>query len=813
MGSDLQRVARDFFGTIGVSTYHETTALTAANIPRTLATFPQAPSATPLAVLEPGVPWSRYLAAIWRRKWLVAACTAAGIVGGVVALRIARPTYDVRATLWIGSRNGSGDARSMELVNGSSWVDLLRSYAILEPAVRRAGLLAVPTREADQPLFDSFTILDRSVIGRFTLRVSGAANKYTLLDSTQKIVETGAIGDSIGRALGFVWQPPVDALRNGSYEFTVRTPRDAANDVALRLTTVQPEGTSFIRLTLRGKDPRATAALLNMITDEFIGVSTDLKKRSVVSQSSRLREQSEAAEKSLRDAEAELQRFRVASVTLPTDAGFASRANGADPLLSKYMDARTELESLQRDRATITDAMRRLAADENATDYVLALPAVSSRAPELRTAVLALDTKDTAIMTARQKYTDEHKTVRELRQSANQLRLEVIPRLAAARIAEMNRRERELQSTIGAAEQVLQSIPPRTIDELRLRRNVDLAENLFTKVQNEYESARLAAAGMVADVSVLDPAIAPEHGPKGRAIQLMALFTTGGIFSGLFFALLLDATDKRLRYQEQVREVLDLWVLGSLPRLPKKAKGHTIENAQLVEALRAIRVGMAYALGGKMPMQVTITSPNVGDGKSLTAANLAISFAEAGYSTLLVDGDIRLGELHTMFNVPRRPGLLDCLATGVSLSESALPTEVANLWILPCGTRYRQGPEMLAGPRFAGLMNDAKASYDVVLVDAPPLGLGSDVLWECVATGAAVIVLRMDASDLKLAKAKLEVLDRLPVEILGAVLNDCPTPGPDEHSHYLAPELVDLDTAIPQQASRIGLITTGESHS
>lgn len=793
-----------------MSTFRETTALSTTSAPRALeAVVSPTPWATPLGPVEPGVPWSRYLAAIWRRKWLVGLVMVIGIAGGIIVARQVRPTYDVRATLWIGSRGTPGDDRSTGMINGSSWVDLLRSYAILERSARRAGILAVPKSDADHALFAGFSIRDTSAIGRFTLRVAPAANQYTLLDSTQHIVETGAVGDSIGRSLGFAWQPAREVLARGDHPFTVRTPRDAANDVALRLTTVQPEGTSFIRLTLQGKDPGATANLLNIITEEFAAVSTDLKKRSVVSQSTRLREQAQAAEASLRDAEAQLQRFRVASVTLPTDAGFTARANGDDPLLNKYVDAQQELDQLQRDRATLEDAMRRLRADENAADYVLALPVVATRAPELRAAVAALETKDTALVTAHQRYTDEHKVVRDLRQDADQLRLQTIPHLAAARLAEMARRQRELEATIASSARVLQDIPPRTIEELRLRRNAELAAALFTRVQNEYESAQLAAASMVADVSVLDPAVAPVNAPKKRAIQLMALFTTGGLFAGVFLALVLDATDKRLRYQEQVRETLDLWVLGTLPRLHTNQKGRSIENAQLVESLRSVRVGMAYAMGGKMPMQVTITSPNVGDGKSLTASNLAVSFAEAGYSTLLVDGDIRLGDLHTMFSVARRPGLLDCLASELPLRDAATPTDIPNLWILPCGTRYRQGPEMLASPRFSSLMNEAKASYDVVLVDAPPLGVGSDVLWECVATGAVVIVLRMDASDLHLAKSKLEVLERLPVEILGAVLNDCPMPGSEEHSHYLAPEMVDLDTAVPQHSSRIGLISTG----
>ncbi|HVX39479.1 MAG TPA: polysaccharide biosynthesis tyrosine autokinase [Gemmatimonadaceae bacterium] len=770
------------------------------------------PYATPLAVHDAGIPWARYLAAIWRYKWLVMLTLLLGAAGGFAAARRVRPSYEAHATLWVSTdrRGGPQFGQSEELVNNSSWVDLLRSYSVLERAARRSGIFVVPAASRDRALFSGFALRDSTRSGAFVLRVDPSGARYTLSTAGGATIETGAAGDSIGRSLGFLWQPPADQLTAGSeHAFSVRSLRDAANDIASRLTTIQPDNTSFIRLTLTGGDPVATAAQLNILTEEFIATSTDLKKRTVVAQTATLLQQRSAAQASLASAEAALARFRVASATLPSDANTATPRSASAPILNQYLDARTELDGIERDQAMLQDVVARLRASEDAVDFVLTLPTLAVRAPEVRAAVLDLSAKDTALRAARARYTDEHKIVQDLVAQANDLRLNTIPRLVAARQDQMARRARELQSTIGATAQELEGIPPRTLEELRLRRNVTLAEGLFGKVEAEYESAQLAEAGMVGDVSVLDRAVAASRTPTNRALQALLLFTTLGGGAGLALALLLDGTDKRLRYTDQIRDDLDLWVLGTVPRLRRRKSGASIQSAQLVESFRSIRVSVMYALGADAPVQLAVTSPNVGDGKSLVAANLAISFAEAGYRTLLIDGDIRRGTLHDLFGASRRPGLLDCLATGLSLDEAVIRTAITNLSFLPSGTRYRQGPEMLAGPGLVRLVAAARTTHDVIIIDSPPMGVGSDALWESVAAGAVAIVLRLNASDRKLARAKLEMLDRLPVQVLGAVLNDCPMPDQTEYSHYLSADTVDVDTAIPQQASRIGLLGSG----
>jgi Mrp family chromosome partitioning ATPase len=95
------------------------------------------------------------------------------------------------------------------------------------------------------------------------------------------------------------------------------------------------------------------------------------------------------------------------------------------------------------------------------------------------------------------------------------------------------------------------------------------------------------------------------------------------------------------------------------------------------------------------PIVFTVSSPGAGDGKSLISTNLALSFAESGYNTLLVDGDTRRGEIHRMFGADRRPGLLDYLSSAATADQILRTTTHRNMTLIPCGSRKHTGPELL----------------------------------------------------------------------------------------------------------------------
>src|SRR2546428_8194324 len=172
---------------------------------------------------------------------------------------------------------------------------------------------------------------------------------------------------------------------------------------------------------------------------------------------------------------------------------------------------------------------------------------------------------------------------------------------------------------------------------------------------------------------------------------------------------------------------MGLAILGALPHFAGRGGGNgagrTPEDiAQVVEALRGVCLNLAYAYGAAGPLIVTITSPGPGDGKSFLAANLAHTFAEAGHRTLLIDGDIRRGVLHRRLSARRRPGLTDFLRGEVPVEAIVQATPYPSLSLIGCGTRASNAPELLGSQVMAQLVTTLRPSYDVILVDSPPLG-------------------------------------------------------------------------------------------
>jgi len=148
-----------------------------------------------------------------------------------------------------------------------------------------------------------------------------------------------------------------------------------------------------------------------------------------------------------------------------------------------------------------------------------------------------------------------------------------------------------------------------------------------------------------------------------------------------------------------------------------------------------------------------------------------MSFADSGLRTVLIDGDTRRGVLHEMFGLKATPGLTDYLAGTAVLSDVMRETSQTSLTLLPCGVRRRRSPEMLTSPRLGELISLLGTAYDVVIFDTPPLAAGIDAYAIASATTNLLIVLRVGSTTRRMAAEKLRMFDRLPVKILGAVLN------------------------------------------
>ena len=191
-----------------------------------------------------------------------------GAAGGYAATRFIDPEYEVQATILLeqgtGVNNsaGRGPIQAAELLKASGWQDLLRSYAIADPVVIGLGLFVTPVVDADSVLFRQFRV-DQTRLRPGNYKLTIAGGRYVLSLKPGIEVEKGAVGDSIGRPVGFQWQPAApDFGRRTDVEFNVQTPREGFGAL-IRNSPFLQTGSSFLFLRMTGPNAQRSCRLFS----------------------------------------------------------------------------------------------------------------------------------------------------------------------------------------------------------------------------------------------------------------------------------------------------------------------------------------------------------------------------------------------------------------------------------------------------------------------------------------------------------------------------------------------------------------------
>ena len=724
----------------------------------------------------------RVVAALNRYKWLIGVLALIGVAGGAVASRYVDPDYQVQSTLFIPNNPSTrGPIREEQVFDAQGWIGLLRTYAIADSVVLKLALYVEPEKVADSTLFRSFQLNARGqrfFPGEYTLAVNGP--RWALRDKIGAVTEEGIVGDSIGRRAGFAWAPSKALLGERTVKFRVRQPREVSNDIiGRRLSVGLAEGAGLIQMRLSGKQQQKPAETLNAWGEEFVKIATRLKAARVTASSKVLAEQRAEADRRLSDAERKYEQFRVQTIALPSDAlaiqgGGVVSAFRNDPVMDNYTSSKIALEGLRRERVQLERVRGQVRPDYVPVEGLLA------------TSIVNTDPAATNLQVALKEYVGLVAQVRELRRTLQDitpplsikleqlrtLQAQTIPQYLDAFLAQVRQREGQLAGVVTQSTGELQRIPQRTTESESLRRDRDAAANLFGVLDSRYHEAELAEKSVTPDVGVLDAAVLPSAPSDNTAPRLIALGLVGGLALGLALAVLIDRVDRRFRYPSQATHGLGLQILGAVPVVDQTRPQSPERVAQIVESFRAIRMNVRYACMPNPRVTLTVTSPSPHDGKSLIASNLALSFAEGGWRTVLVDGDLRRGQLNATFDLPSGPGLVEYLEGTSLLGEVVQPTAHDNLSLVATGTRHRRGPELLATPRMKQMIAALAAEFDAVIVDSPPLGAGTDAYALGTATTNVALVMRRASTDVKLAEAKLQAFDQLPAQVIGAVLNE-----------------------------------------
>jgi polysaccharide biosynthesis transport protein len=295
--------------------------------------------------------------------------------------------------------------------------------------------------------------------------------------------------------------------------------------------------------------------------------------------------------------------------------------------------------------------------------------------------------------------------------------------------------------------------------------------------------ARISQGGETGGVRIIDSAplpFTPVSPQRKRAVLLAAII---GLMLGVLSAVIADRFDDSVQTPDEVRHRLHLAILGSIPRVRDalfrrtdrqsfRLMSHAEPQSLVAEAFRSLRTNIAFARAHSDLRTIVLTSPGPGDGKSTVACNLATIFAQQGQRTLLIDADLRRAVVNETFAIPRSPGLSDLLVGNARLADVAKAVEVSNLFLLPSGQFPPNPSELLGSPAMRDILEQAKTSFDMVVIDSPPvLAVTDSSVISSVVDGTIVVVrVGKTARDaVRRAVAQLRVVNG---RVLGAVLND-----------------------------------------
>src|SRR5699024_4479887 len=204
-------------------------------------------------------------------------------------------------------------------------------------------------------------------------------------------------------------------------------------------------------------------------------------------------------------------------------------------------------------------------------------------------------------------------------------------------------------------------------------------------------------------------------------------------------------------------------------------------RSPISEQYRSIRTNLQFSGVDEAIKSIVITSPGPSAGKSITAANLAVVYAQQGMKTLLIDGDLRKPTVHYTFRLDNLRGLSSVLIGETLFEDATEDSAVDNLQILSCGPIPPNPAELLASKRMRDLIAYAEEHYDFIIVDAPPILAVTDAKIISQIVDGTLFVTRSGQTDKENAKKAYEIINDGKARVLGAILNDTDR---DEESYY-----------------------------
>jgi tyrosine-protein kinase Etk/Wzc len=744
---------------------------------------------------------------IARNRLLVMGVPLAMLVATAIFIAWTVPTYQGRGTIRIDQERSNIAVLDalQELSSGASiYTEIaeLRSRSLAEDVVDTLDLhvlINAPRGSARGEVFAALDVQRMANAASYVLH--RRADGHFQLESENGSARDVVVGEPFNIA-GATLTLANGATAHESIRFRIVPFQNAVRALQKQLRVVRPDREAdIIELKYQSTDQALARDVPNTTARLFIQRRQTVRTQQARSTVAFLNDQLDTLGQQLQGLESGLQRFRERESAVSLEAqGEAQVSRLADFQASRDIAnaERTALAQLvdelgrTPERTGEPSPSRRLMgfptilANGAATEVLRGLNEVENQRAELLTRRTDND-PDVMILTSR------------IREMEEQLRTLVVTYLAG-----LTNRIASLDVVLGQFATDLKRIPAKEIQLARLKRQAKVTEDIYTTLQSRMKEAQIVAAVQDPSVRVVDPAILPTRPVSPNVPISIALALILGLAMGGSIAFVKENLDTTIHTREELQlESGAVPVLGLIPRIRdlapstngarrglwwKRSEPGVTSAAALrsrlvagrnprssaSEAYRALRTNLAFAQPEKPPKTVVFTSAAPGDGKSTSSSNLAITLAQQGLRSIVIDADMRRGSMHQALDTTAQPGLSDYLLGGLSLEQviRRIDLDGASFDFIPTGTLPPNPAELLASTRMQALLEHLEGEYDAVTFDAPPLNVVTDAAVLGARTDGVVLVVRAGVTDRAAVRYAFEQLSAVRARVLGCVLND-----------------------------------------
>jgi len=601
---------------------------------------------------------------------------------------------------------------------------------------------------------------------------------------------------------------------------TAANPAMLPHPVKLKVTVI-PKTTIF-QLQATGTNAAYVQEFLQAAMEEYIALKKEMRTQTSDTTVAGLTEEVLRLEKELRKADAELVAFQSTnSVVLLQEQG-----NTAGSYLAQLNQRLAVLKSEY-------ELLKTLTLDQN-------LERRSNPADALTLSVTPIDRNTVAMDSDYLKAKQQIILLKAEQEELSQFLRPKHPKIIAL-AEEIARRERLLDTFRKQSAEQLESrknsielqiantekeikewdartleVSRRSAEFQRLKANSQRNQTLYERLLGTLQTLDLNKEISPESVTIMEQASPAFRDNPDFAVMLL-IGALAGIGVAVLLLLFVDRLDDRMSSASELQQVFDYDILGQVPKeRPFGPRGGVSlltandERHSFVEAYRNLRSSLFFmGEGEERPRTILFTSSVPNEGKSLTSANLAITLANAGMRVLLVDADLRKGNLHTRFQVRGEPGLTEALSQGANWRETVLETKIPNLSLLPRGTLTHRSSEFFLNAVTRKFLDEAAAAYDAVVVDTAPVMAADDVTSLAPLVDGVVFVVRAEHTSARVARAAIEALAQRQANVLGLVFNSVRPSSVDYYYYY---KYKDYYSSSPQKANdrKPGKAETGE---